>query len=85
MPGCRQILTGPTDELFRAGVCLGAINAMFAIVSVLPDVACPPPGVSREQMIRVVVAYIDARPERTHEDFVALGGEAIKAAWPCRR
>jgi len=37
-----------------------------------------------EQMVRVVVAYIDARPARMHEDFRNLAREALRTAWPCR-
>ena len=37
------------------------------------------------QAIAVVVKYIEARPERMHEDFRALALEALTAAWPCKR
>ena len=37
-----------------------------------------------EQTVRVVVQYIDSRPERMHEDFKKLALEAMKAAWPCK-
>ena len=36
------------------------------------------------QVIRVIVAYIDKRPERMHEDFALLTLEALKNAWPCK-
>jgi hypothetical protein len=34
-------------------------------------------------MVRVVVAYIEARPARVHEDFRNLALEALREAWPC--
>ena len=37
------------------------------------------------QMVRVIVAYIDARPARVHEDFRLLALEALVDAWPCKR
>jgi hypothetical protein len=37
-----------------------------------------------EQKIRVVVAYIEARPNRMHENFNFLAIEALRDAWPCR-
>jgi hypothetical protein len=41
-----------------------------------------PNGVTLEQKVRVVIAYIEAHPNRMHENFNAL--EAMRAAWPCR-
>jgi hypothetical protein len=43
-----------------------------------------PDDATIEQMVRVVVAYIDARPARMHEDFRNLAREALRTAWPCR-
>jgi hypothetical protein len=37
------------------------------------------------QQVRIVAAYIDARPNRLHEDFRVLALEALKDAWPCKR
>ena len=35
--------------------------------------------------ISVVIKYIEARPERMHEQFGDLAIEALMAAWPCKR
>ena len=43
-----------------------------------------PPGVTNSQKIKVVIAYIEARPARLHESFVDLALEALRAAWPCK-
>jgi hypothetical protein len=43
-----------------------------------------PDGVTTGQEVRVVIAYIDARPARMHEDFRSLALEALRAAWPCK-
>jgi Rap1a immunity proteins len=49
-----------------------------------PDASsCRPQGVTTGQMVRVVVAYIERRPERMHEDFRRLAIEAWHEAWPC--
>jgi hypothetical protein len=37
------------------------------------------------QIIRVIVRYINERPERMHEHFELLALEALQQAWPCRR
>jgi Rap1a immunity proteins len=42
-----------------------------------------PQGVTLEQMTRVVVAYIDKRPERMHEYFTDLALQALQFVWPC--
>jgi hypothetical protein len=35
-----------------------------------------------EQTVKVVIAYIDARPARLHEHFATLASEALKEAFP---
>jgi hypothetical protein len=45
---------------------------------------CVPKEVTVGQQIRVITAYIDARPNRLHEDFRELAWEALKDAWPCK-
>src|SRR4051794_16854802 len=46
--------------------------------------SCPPKRVTSEQVVRVVVAYIERRPQRMHENFKELALEALRDAWPCR-
>src|SRR5258708_37795564 len=43
-----------------------------------------PPGVTNIYRVQIVVAYIEARPARMHEDFQLLALEALRTAWPCR-
>jgi hypothetical protein len=33
---------------------------------------------------QVIIAYIEARPQRMHEDFRVLAVEAMQKAWPCK-
>jgi hypothetical protein len=42
-----------------------------------------PAEVTVGQMVRVVIAYIEARPARMHEPFGWLALEALRTAWPC--
>ena len=46
---------------------------------------CQPNGVTHGQAVAVVVKYIEARPERMHENFGLLAIEALTKAWPCKR
>jgi hypothetical protein len=89
MPGCRAHIAmidkkpyeTSSSFFFQQGYCMGTIQGIF---SALMDI-CAPPGVTKTQMIRVVVKYIDDRPARLNEDFNALAVEALRAAWPCKK
>jgi hypothetical protein len=88
-----------TDPL-TMGLCAGIVRGIASMGSVavyvwnrVPlDRKAPlaplcmdiPEKVTTDQEIRVVIAYIDARPQRMHEDFADLALEALRAAWPCR-
>src|SRR4051794_29885190 len=79
MPAWRPAPDGSGNE-FLEGVCYGIVNG----ISWMAGSVCPPAGVTKEQGVRVVIRYIDARPSRMHEDFKVLALEALTAAWPCR-
>jgi Ssp1 endopeptidase immunity protein Rap1a len=77
-----------------AGTAMGGGDATFCLGIVQAFVnVCRPTGVpfqsldmvTLNQMLRVVILYIEARPERQHEDFAPLAGEALEAVWPCKR
>jgi len=84
MPGCRAALSAsiPTDEIFLAGLCSGSVSAV-AWMAERVELMCVPPAVVNDELTRVVVRYIDARPARMHEPFLDLTLEALAAAWPC--
>ena len=99
MQGCRNALSGEANKitLFDAGLCARAVNAIaFAggvECAVLKKGYVTPgqdPGVdipddfTTEEAIRIVVKYIDARPERMNELFYGLAREALAQAWPCK-
>jgi hypothetical protein len=74
------------SHLMDAGEYLGAIYALLTVSHTLaePLKFCPPVEFDAEQGVRVVVAYIEKRPERAGEDFTTLALEALRAKWPCR-
>jgi hypothetical protein len=96
MPGCRTLLQtnpqhtwlafsgreGEFKVMLLAAECRGTVEGLIYAASTV----CLPigVGVTREQSVRVVVQYIDSRPERLHEKFNALALEAMRAAWPCK-
>jgi len=97
MPHCRNALDPKSAEnLYAQGACVGTIVGI-AFVAVSLNALSPSDGkVRRElcinpsatgirgQLVRTVVAYIDARSARMHENFGVLAVEALRAAWPCR-
>ena len=95
VPGCQRFLreaTGsgnnPTSsvEAFQSDVCTGTIGGLARAILFLPPDrrSCPPKGVTRGQIVRVVFASIERRPQRMHEDFRDLAIEAMHEAWPCK-
>ena len=82
MQGCRSSAADNNTDLFLAGLCSGLTSGVVYMRGLQ---VCEPAGVTHSQEVRVVVQYIDARPERAHEDFRKLALEALTAAWPCTR
>jgi hypothetical protein len=72
-----------TTPTFFKDIASGVISALADWGHVDKFICLPP--VTRQQMVRVVVQYIDNRPARMHERFVILAAEAMTAAWPCKR
>lgn len=66
--GCRDGISG---EPFLRGLCAGMVATIFYF-SHTHFAFCPPNGSNVGQATRVVVLYIDQRPARIHEDFMAL-------------
>jgi hypothetical protein len=74
------------DTAFIQGICLGIIADLHSVGRLLPGSVgwCGPSDATYGQLVRVVVAYIERRPQRMHEDFRTLALEALRDAWPCR-
>jgi hypothetical protein len=82
MSGCRAFIAGTGENYIYAGVCLGTVET---VAHQWRQQICIPQGVTYNQAIKVVMAYIDARPARLHENFSDLAGVAMVTAWPCRQ
>ena len=93
MPACRDAASSnfygdnsgepETVHVFKMGFCAGVINGITYMKKSIGF--CLPDGVSAQEATRVVVQYIDKRPERMNENFKLLAVEALQAAWPCPR
>jgi hypothetical protein len=86
MPGCRGVLSPSkaNPDPYLEGWCLGAIDGIIFMGG--GNSICLPTNaiVTYEQSARVVVTYIEARPQRMHESFKKLALEALMEAWPCK-
>jgi Rap1a immunity proteins len=95
MRGCRMMVSDSTlddpNDSFLAGVCAGTIDGLVYEANMLKlssapaphaEVFCVPKETTIQQQIRVVVKYVEARPERMHERFALLALLA-REAWPC--
>ena len=82
--GCRSAINDGVDQApYLAGLCSGKVQGLSywgEFVNI-----CPAGDVTNGQMIKVVVQYIDSRPDRLQESFFKLATEALRAAWPCKR
>jgi hypothetical protein len=80
LSGCKGLLDRNMGvPMFNQGRCIGFIDGLGYGIGF-----CQPDGVTSGQAVAVVVKYIEARPERMHEDFGKLAIEALSAAWPCK-
>jgi hypothetical protein len=96
LPACKLYLSiidrrGAAKEtevphLMDAGECLGAVYAMLNVSQGLAEDLkfCPPLDTQPDEGVRVIVTYVEKRPERSSEDFTRLALEALRGKWPCR-
>lgn len=86
---CRSIASGtaPTpDNAFQVGICFGEIEALNWFAPGVNDenlLSCAPIDVTRQQMAKTIVAYLDQNSARRPEPFEGLALEALAHRWPC--
>jgi len=81
--GCRALVeNAPTGDMMQIGACAGAISAALDISRALRR-ACPPPGSGVIDAARVVIMFVDERPERKLDQFGPLALTALGDRWPC--
>ena len=84
---CRRAAADPDRAAEVGAFCMGQIAGIMVLGQFLvPSLRfCPPDGWTRQQGFRVVVAFLDANPQRLHEPFAALALEALRKPWPCKK
>ena len=88
--GCKAFAEGqpPTSEIYALGsFCSGVVHGLAGVSKLLPPEwqSCVPASSTAQQLAQVVVRYIEARPQRMHEDLRLLALDAFRDAWPCTR
>jgi hypothetical protein len=87
--GCKAFAEGRVANARLNSIgnfCAGVAHGLASVGPILPPEwqFCAPPTSDTQQLLRVVVSYIEARPQRMHEDFRVLTVEAFHYAWPCK-
>ncbi len=101
LPYCRLTQEQAASNARNAqnlGLCMGVVEgvsktfmllkeAQTAGVAQLDPLLCMsiPEGVTRQELVDVVVKYAEAFPELTERPFAVLVMSALRVAWPCRK
>jgi hypothetical protein len=81
--GCRALVeNAPTGDMMQIGACAGAVSVALDI-SRSQRRACPPAGGGIIDAARVVIMFVDERPERKSDQFGPLALTALGDRWPC--
>ena len=94
LPHCKVLLSsaGQADRkgAYLAGQCLGMIKASAFIMQAaqpggLPFRAClPDNAVTSDQLVNVVLQWMEKNPNLLAEDFIVVTMLAMTASWPCK-
>ena len=88
--GCKAFVEGRAADAQLYGLGNYCAGIVIGLASVGQDLSrpewqsCAPGTTNAQQLARVVVDFMEARPERMHEDFKRLTLEAFHDAWPCK-
>jgi hypothetical protein len=82
--GCRSLVENdPDGNQMGMGACAGAVRAAVDISREIRR-SCPEGYVGVLEAARVVINFVDEKPERKSEHFGPLAMTAIGYRWPCR-
>jgi Rap1a immunity proteins len=88
--GCKAFVEGRAADAQLYGLGNYCAGIVIGLASAAQDLSrpewqsCAPATTNAQQLARVVVDFIEAHPDRTHEDFKRLTLEAFHDAWPCK-
>ena len=78
---------GSASYMMKVGICAGEAAGIAEMLNAGDHgpKACIPNGVTKVQLVRVVVAAAEKTPAQLHEDFGTLAAIAFITAWPCNK
>src|SRR5262245_51606813 len=88
LPGCKTFAGDAATSwkmVAAANFCAGIVYGLAGSGEYLTPPewqSCAPPTSTARQLAKVVIRYIEERPQRMHEDFRILTKEAFHNAWP---
>jgi hypothetical protein len=80
LKACQSAVDNGTD--WYSGYCLGLVDGLSAETVAL-GIACIPEQVTKGQIERVVLKYLQDRPQDLNLGAQMLAIKAIGTAWPC--
>jgi hypothetical protein len=87
LPACRNFIhKNFTKDPLIQGRCIGLLEGIGLWAQYAPSESvrfCVPDSATLNQITAVVVRWLDQRPERWSENFMALASYALHDAWPC--
>jgi hypothetical protein len=86
--GVKNDANATADDPLHVGMCFGEIEALNWLAPGVPDPnlrSCVPADTTTAQMAKVIIRYLERRPERLREPFEGLALEALAHTWPCSR
>jgi Rap1a immunity proteins len=101
LPYCRLTPKEMTADIKKASNhsrCVGIVEGVSQMFNLLREAQAAgmvqldpllctsiPAGITKEQLVDVVVAYGETFPELTHRPFTVLAISAMHVAWPCKK
>ena len=82
LPFCKA----ETGADYTRGICAGIIYTTFAFSGYFEDSDkkfCPPPTADVGQAMRVIISYLEARPDMQEANFALLTLLILHTTWPC--
>jgi hypothetical protein len=83
--GCKASVTRQTStEIFRihAGICVGIVNTVIVLHG--GKMVCPPPNVSSDQTIMIMVNYLENNPDKLNYPLSVSAEYLFTNTWTCK-
>jgi Rap1a immunity proteins len=101
LPYCRltpQEMTADIKKASNHSRCVGIVEGVSQMFNLLREAQAAgmvqldpllctsiPAGITKEQLVDVVVTYGETFPELTRRPFTVLAISALRVAWPCKK